>query len=198
VNEYPWQVALWLNNGIWCGGSLISNQWILTAAHCTEGLSPSSLQVLLGEHDSAASTESNMVRMDIVDIKDHTKYEELPGRIPNYDFSLLKIKNSIDFSSYPHIRPICLPVNDANDYNDDVATVTGWGATSFEGPSSNKLLEVNVTVLTNTECWNDYGYSSSQITDQMLCANEVGGGKDACSGDSGKHLEMFLYFDYTS
>jgi len=187
VNEYPWQVGI-VDKGsssVWCGASVISNQWILTAAHCTYGKSASELQTLLGEHDYESTTESDMVRMNIVEIVDHPNYDH---GTTDYDFSLLKMKTAIDFAAHPHIRPICLPINDGNDYNDFVATVTGWGTTSSSGPVSNKLLEVNVDVLSNSQCKNDFSYPSSWITDQMLCAMVDGGGKDACQGDSGGPL----------
>ena len=61
-------------------------------------------------------------------------------------------RNITRFDLYNHIRPICLPADDSNDYNDFVATVTGWGTTSSGGSTSNRLREVNVVVMTNQEC----------------------------------------------
>ena len=127
-----------------------------------------------------------MVRMGISKIENHPDYNHDKT---NYDFSLLKMKKTISFSDYPHIRPICLPVDATNDYYGFVATVTGWGTLASGGSLSNKLREVDVKVVKNSECKNDYGYPSNAITGQMLCANVDGGGKDACQGDSGKKLE---------
>jgi len=185
VNEYPWQVGIVTagSSSVWCGGSLISNRWILTAAHCTEGESASRIQALLGEHDYQDTTETTTVRMGISKIENHPDYN-----FPNYDFSLLKMEETISFFDYLHIRPICLPVDATNDYHGFVATVTGWGDLVSGGSSTNKLREVDVKVLKNTECKNDYGYPSNSITDQMLCANVEGGGKDSCQGDSGGPL----------
>eukprot|EP00091_Calanus_sinicus_P012600 TRINITY_DN28266_c0_g1_i1.p1 TRINITY_DN28266_c0_g1~~TRINITY_DN28266_c0_g1_i1.p1 ORF type:complete len:184 (-),score=31.66 TRINITY_DN28266_c0_g1_i1:55-606(-) len=123
--------------------------------------------------------------MDIDLILDHPNYD---SDTTNFDFTLLKMRNNIDFSLHPHIRPVCLPRNDELTYANYLATVTGWGTISSGGPVSNKLLEVNVNVLSNTECKNDYSYSPDNITAQMLCANVDGGGKDACQGDSGGPL----------
>ena len=157
------------------------HRWILTAAHCMDGESASGIQALLGEHDYLDTTETTTVRMGISMIVNHPDYS-----FPNYDFSLLKMEETISFLDYLHIRPICLPVDATNDYHGFVATVTGWGHLVSGGSNSNKLREVDVKVLKNSECKNDYGYPSNSITGQMLCANVQGGGKDACQGDSGK------------
>merc|ERR1712142_109104 len=187
VNEYPWQAGIVSKRGksVWCGGTLISDLWIMTAAHCTKGESASGIQVLLGEHNYNDNSETETLRMNIASIIDHPDYNH---QTTNYDFSLLKMTQAVDFAAYPHIRPACLPADDSNDYNNFVATVTGWGTTSSGGSTSSKLREVDVEVLTNDECKNDYGYSRSDVTSQMLCANVNGGGKDACQGDSGGPL----------
>ena len=83
------------------------------------------------------------------------------------------------YCSYPHIRPICLPTDTLDNYAGDVATVTGWGRISDKGMTSNKLMEVEVNVITNDQCKNNYSYNSSEITGDMLCANVLGGGKDS-------------------
>ena len=164
VNEYPWQAGI-VSKGtktVWCGGTLISNMWIMTAAHCTRGESASGLQALLGEHNYKVNAESKTLRMNIAAIKDHPDYNY---RTTNYDFALLKMAKGVDFARYSHIRPACLPTDDGNDFNNYAATVTGWGTTSSGGSASIKLREVEVKVLTNAECTNDYGYDINDITD---------------------------------
>ena len=186
MNEYPWQAALlylpFSSSVAYCGGSLISNLWIISAAHCTAGTDASDWRASLGDHDYDSTTESNHISVNIALILDHPDYDE-PAT--NFDFALLKMQNTINFTVHPNIRPVCLPINDAKTYNNFIATVTGWGAISSGGPGSNKLMEVNVEVISNAECKNDYSYNPTQITEQMLCANVAGGGKDACQGDSG-------------
>ena len=187
VNEYPWQVGIvtkW-SSFVWCGASLISSKWVLSAAHCTKDKQASLLQVLLGEHNYFTGTEAATVRMNIIAIKNHPQYDK---QTTNYDFSLLKLAQSLDFSLHPSIRPICLPEGDEQTYSGTVATVTGWGTTSSGGPTSPTLREVDVNVLSNSACQDDYGYPASWITEQMMCANTPGGGKDACQGDSGGPL----------
>jgi len=187
VNEYPWQAGLVSKGGsyVWCGGSLVNSRWVLTAAHCTVGDSPSAIQVLLGEHDYSVDHEADHIRADVSSIENHPDYNS--NTLDN-DFSMLKLAVAVDYGSHPHIRPICLPAIDTLAYTGDTATVTGWGTTSAGGSLSSSLREVDVTVMSNTNCRNDYGYWSSEITSSMLCANVVGGGKDSCQGDSGGPL----------
>merc|ERR1712095_157706 len=137
VNEYPWQVGLVSSSGRspWCGGSLISNQHILTAAHCTAGGSTSSIRILLGEHDTSDSM-ANIVSISA--ITDH----------PNYNRGTL---------------------------------VTGLGTLSSGGSQPDKLQEVDVNVISNSQCAGNYG--SNSITSAMVCAADTG--KDSCQGDSG-------------
>merc|ERR1712183_426903 len=182
VNEYPWQVGLVGSGGSrpFCGGSVIGDRWVLTAAHCTGS---SSIQVLLGEHDTSSSND-NVVRKNVVRVIDHPSYDR---STLDYDFSLLQLDSAIDFASNEHIRPVCLPSDDSNTYAGQQATVTGWGTTSSGGSTSSTLREVVVQVLTNTECTNK-GYTTSDITANMICAGVEAGGKDSCQGDSGGPL----------
>jgi len=185
INEYPWQVGLVSKNSdrVWCGGSLINDQWVLTAAHCTAGESTRSMQILLGEHDYESDTEADSVRSNIAQIVDHPNYN---SRTLNNDYSLVKLAQPIIFADHPHIRPICLPEDDSEDFNDMLATVTGWGTTSSGGSLSNELREVEVEVISNSEC--DNKYPNEDITQYMLCAGVPQGGKDSCQGDSGGPL----------
>jgi len=188
VNEFPWQVGLmsagW-GSMVWCGATLISDQWIMTAAHCTDGSSASDIDVIIGDHDYDTETETMSLRLPVAQIINHEDYDT---DTINNDFALLKLAEPIDFAAYPHIRPACLPQNDDNDYTGYPAIVSGWGTTSSGGDVSNYLQYVDVNVLSNDVCRNDYGYGPDQITDNMLCANVEGGGKDSCQGDSGGPL----------
>ena len=145
------------------------------------------MQVVLGEHDQNDETETISLTMDIRQKFDHPDYS-IAAHLDN-DFSMLELEGEVDFCRYPNIRPVCLPsVSSSDTFVGDVATVTGWGVTDYQyGFSSNVLLEVNVTVVSNKECRNDYKTNSLNlnITDNMICANVAGGGKDSCQGDSG-------------
>ena len=181
VNEYPWIAGL-VNAGVWCGATLISNQWVLTTAHCTDTAAPADIKILLGEHDYYEKDETISLRMEVSEIFNHPKYNT---ETMDYDFSLLRLSEPVEFALYPHIRPICLPADPSEDYDGFLAIVAGWGATSHTGPTSNYLQSAEVNVLSNEDCNGDkYSYYGA-ITDRMLCANVEGGGTDSCHGDIG-------------
>ena len=184
VNEYPWMAGLVSSGGsrVWCGATLISTEWVMTAAHCTESEEPENIEVLLGEHDYYDDDETFTLRLGVADIINHPKYD---SDTVDYDFSLLRLAEAVDFESFPHIRPVCLPSDPSEDYDGFLATVSGWGSTSSGGSVSNYLQDADVNVLSNEECNGDgYAYSGA-ITERMMCANVEVGGTDSCQGDSG-------------
>merc|ERR1719220_1436258 len=122
VNEWPWQAGMvWSgSSSVFCGATVISNEWILTASHCVDGTAASEIQMLLGEHDYWDSDEP--VRMDISEIIMHPDYN---SNTVDQDFALLRMANPIDWAANPNTRPACLPEYTAGDYDQWMSTVTG-------------------------------------------------------------------------
>ncbi|KAF0289471.1 Trypsin-7 [Amphibalanus amphitrite] len=192
VNEYPWQAGLVSTGGsrTWCGGTVINNRYVLTAAHCTADLqSASEIQVLLREH--RIGTSDGEIRYSVAQIIDHPSYTNASGS--GYDFSLLKLSSTIDFSSLDNkVAPACLPTG--GEFANVSAIVSGWGTTSSGGSQATVLREVTVQTMTNDQCRRAYG---STINSSMLCAGDDDGGKDSCQGDSGGPLVTDVSGRYT-
>jgi len=184
VFEWPW--ITWLMEGdlldqpITCGGTLVGVQWVVSAAHCTfrfPNTNPQ-LAVLLGEHDRTQASEagSKSKLFKVLQVINHPGYKD--SGFEN-DISLLRIEN-VDLRVY---TPACLPTLN-QDFTGQTAWAYGWGTTSYGGSLSDVLLEIELKVVTKTECKAAMGESS--IIDGMVCAGATS--KDTCQGDSGGPL----------
>jgi hypothetical protein len=166
--EYPFFVQ---GNG--CGGSLVWDDVVLTAAHCLGAFDGS---VLVGPYIEY-STSGGAENIDAVRQVPHPSYDSYSEA---YDFMLVKLGNPV---ASPNLAPIAVNSVTSNPANNDVLTVIGFGATSAGGYGSSRLKEVNVKYIDYDTCNNLYG---GDIVDSvMLCAGVPSGGKDSCQGDSG-------------
>ncbi|XP_072550587.1 prostasin-like [Salminus brasiliensis] len=180
---WPWQVSIQYSRGHFCGGSLINNNWILSAAHCfqsSQTSSPSALTVYLGL-SSLQTVNSNTQRMSVRQIINHPSYVSITN---DNDIALLELSTSVTFTDY--VQPVCLAASGSTLGAGTLVWVTGWGNinTDVSLPSPKNLQEVEVPIVSNTKCASSYG----TITNNMLCAGLSEGGKDSCQGDSGGPL----------
>uniref|UniRef100_A0A3P9QJ65 Testisin-like n=1 Tax=Poecilia reticulata TaxID=8081 RepID=A0A3P9QJ65_POERE len=164
--SWPWQVELQLNGQFKCGGSLINKKWVLTALTQLTA-------VILGQQNQRDRDTKTVVERNIGKIIVHPKFSQTT--IDN-DIALLRLSSPVEFTDY--IRPVCLAASGSRFNNGTDSWVTGWGNPL---PRPQTLQEVKVPVIGNRQC----SCLLRTVTDNMICAGVLSGGKDSCEGDSG-------------
>lgn len=213
-NLYPWMLYIYLKregrfDGYICGGTLISNEWILTAASCIASPDfPGKYGIILGEH--RASRRSGVEKfLNVVEIVRHEEYME--HNLKN-DIALLRLEEPVNFTHF--VRPICLPdkdfPTDADEelyHKDDYITYAGkqclvlaWGETETKWKSDvlkQKIVRIFPRVLCTVITYYAFGYNATVSTsDNRFCAGgDIGqdtcstrpGGPLMCQDDDGKY-----------
>ena len=202
ANEYPWMAAMIPFGGgnIFCGASIISNSWILTAAHCFKVFTkPSEINVVVGDHDLTVSYYESYFEVEQIIL--HPEYDE---PTINNDIALMKLKTPITFGE--GIASVCLPFDfTVEQFIGEELHTIGWGDLSEGGSDTLELQELTVSIISDAECAKSYSNGFKlcyeceifYLTDKMFCAYKPGSG--LCQGDSGgpstvevsgKHIQL--------
>jgi len=181
-HSYPWMAALFVDGKWFCGGTLISDEWVLTAAHCAKDASE--MTVMLGAHNVREASEEGRLELVTRDFFTHPKYSSF--NIHN-DLALVHLPEKVTFTDT--IRPVCLPAHsEAGDAMAHLAAVaSGWGKPSDDATSISPVLrEVDTETITNLMCALEFPTS---VNKNVICISGKHG-KSTCNGDSGGPLHV--------
>jgi trypsin len=178
IKHHPWQVGMLVKRGpdaFLCGGSIIADRWVLTAAHCfTPTTSARDVRAKAGATDLVASGSW-------VDIERVVIHEDYNATTHENDIALVRLRTR------PQGKVVPLVTSDQALQLGTPLEVTGWGATSEGGRVSSQLLKASVPYAPTDTCNAPAAYNGA-IRQGMMCAGRPDGGVDSCQGDSGGPL----------
>ncbi len=178
IKVIPYQVSLRINGHHTCGGSIISKDWILTAAHCAGGAAKN-YQV----HAGSTYVDNGGSLHRVQKIITHESYGANHKGIPVNDISLFHLAEPLHLDDTR--KTVALNQAAASSLVGKYGLITGWGATRESSSNLPRVLrKVSVPIVSIKSCRDAYR-SLGQIPDGQICAGIEKGGKDSCQGDSG-------------
>lgn len=179
-HEFPFQVSLrYLDTVHICGGALISERHVLSAAHCVCELFEEpydELSVVTGTNSVKEGGEFHQIEK----IHCHPEYVFGGDNSWTHDLTVITLRDNVTWNDAQ--RPIDLPTSDTP--KNVPAVLSGWGRHNFHGSLSNTLQKVTLTTISNEDCQK---YYNNVILPSQMCTF-VSKGIGGCKGDSGSPL----------
>jgi trypsin len=173
IADHPYVVYLTTTDGFqFCGGTLVDDNKVVTAAHCTAGKQPADIMVVAGREDKQSgagittAVREIWVNPQFADVRSGSDVSVLT-LVQRLSYEPLKLPKKDDTALYTAGQP---------------GLILGWGRTAADGQASQYLMQATVPVMTDPDCVKSYpDYKAAA----MVCAGVPQGGVDSCQGDSG-------------
>lgn len=179
----PWMVSLQRSGKHVCGGVLIKEQWVLTAAHCKSAFGQcTAVEAVLGAHSLQKDRDAE--RLGVQECIESRTYNE---NTKADDIMLIKLKKKVKAKS-KKIRVKDLPKSGKDVSVGTSCQVTGWGVTKEKAMVTSDTLQGVEVKIEDRDLCSCYYNSNPVITQDMLCAGNKKAKADACWGDSGGPL----------